>query len=210
MLEEVHEAIGCAPRVLARDSDHRWLVIEFIASETPLTAEEQAKVYLDQICEPFFRHFKPRSEPVDKLVQEHNVAARQFSRQNLLATASALGINDFQNLLAGNLTWSQTHGGGICEEVVLSRTGQAYLLDWEKADHSPIGDDLLQVFQYHPQQTLDIFKRLKTLDTLSVKDQLTVSLVFRNAFRLKKKKPTERSIAADHQCAKLLENLPRD
>lgn len=210
MLEDVHEAIGCVPKLLAKADDHNWLAIEYIASERTLSAEEQAKLYLDQICEPFFAHFKTRSEPAAQLVHGNSVSSHAFSRDNLVLTAKTLGIAGFEKLLEGNLTWSQTHGGGICEEIVLSRNGKAYLLDWEKADHAPIGDDLLQVFQYHPEQTAQIFEKFRTAETLSVRDQLIISLVFRHSFRLKKKKPTEKSISADHHCAKLLKNMEQD
>lgn len=202
MLRLVGAGTGLTPPIISYDPDLKWHMIRFIGNAKRLDETGQAKIYLHHIAEKYFKFWGTRSRSIQRTLK-----ALKISESDFVKTAYALGLENPQSLLAGNLSYSITHGGGICEECLLTEDGDAYFLDWEKARLAPIGDDLLQVFPYYPDETMNLFKQLTAKGDLPIREQLWASLICRHFANTRKRSPIREKIRLDETSAELLRQL---
>lgn len=202
MLKMVADRTGLTPAMHSYDPRLKWLVLDFIGNAKKSSEAEQAALYLNHIAKRYFAAWGTKSRSVQMLLKKNRV-----SEENFLNHAEKLGIKNASKLLNGQLTYSITHGGGICEECLLTDDGKAYLLDWEKAGLGPVGDDLLQVFPYEPSKTVEFYNTLFRNGELPARDQLSVALILRFMKNTDKRYPSAEKIKRDYQDAKLLENF---
>jgi hypothetical protein len=197
-LKTVSGELQLAPKVIANDRRLNWLVMDFVVAIKSLSPREQARLYLERIARPYFTYFGIVSRPVAEHLRQCRISRKQF-----IAAARELGLDGAEECLSGNLGYSITHGGGICEECVLGHDDQVYLLDWEKAQLGAIADDFLQVFEYLPDQTIEVMEEYAAGD-LSAIGQLKTQLICRYQRHSRKKSPKHGRLKADRICAELL------
>lgn len=202
MLRMVGQGAGLIPSMIGYDPKLKWHSIKFIGNAKREDELGQAKLYLDHIAERYFDYWKTKTISCKRHIQKRGIGEVEF-----LETATAMKIQSPDKLLNGLLTTSITHGGGICEECLLTDDEKAYFLDWEKARLAPIGDDILQAFQYQPQRALELFTKYVSQNSLSAHEQLSVSLICRNIANTKKRLPIQQKLKLDHSAAGLLREL---
>ncbi|MCB1385267.1 MAG: hypothetical protein KDJ80_04950 [Nitratireductor sp.] len=186
------------PPLAAADPAGRWLVLDFVSAARKLSAEEQADVFLRKIAPRYYRRWGVKPKPTARLLRHRHDAAA------IEAEAGRLGLALPADWADGKLAWTITHGGGICEEVIETAEGKAFLLDWEKAGLDPIADDLLQVFEYAPEDTLALFASLNPPGALAPQVQLAVALALRSRYNRRKGRPIPARARSDARCAGLL------
>ena len=194
---------GMVPVLLAHDPSLRWMVMEKIESGPSLSADRQAECYISQIAPRYFAFWGCRAKPVQRFL------GSSLTPPHLEQEARHLGLTLADGWQNGLLDWSITHGGGICEEMMIRADGRACLLDWEKAALAPIAEDLLQVFEYYPSETLALFESLKTPHSLAIADQLALALCTRSIDNRGRKKPPTARLRSDRACAEHLASLQR-
>ena len=186
---------GMVPALLAYDPALRWMVMEQVESVSALTAHEQAECYIRQIAPRYFAFWGCRAKPVWRYPGGKPAPSRLEDEARHLGLFLPEGWQD------GLLDWSITHGGGICEEILVRAEGGVCLLDWEKAALAPIAEDLLQAFEYRPQETLALFETLKSSGTMAAAGQLTVALCERSIQNRARKNPITARLRSDRLCA---------
>jgi hypothetical protein len=202
MLRMAADRTGLTPAIHSYDPRLKWLVLDFIGNAKKVSEAEQAALYLNHIAKRYFAEWGTKSRSVRKLLKNNSVSEASF-----LKHAEKLGVKNATELLDGQLTYSITHGGGICEECLLTDDGKAYLLDWEKAGLGPVGDDLLQVFTHEPSRTVAFYNTLIQNGELPARDQLSIALILRFMKNTDKRYPSLEKIKRDYQDAKLLEDF---
>lgn len=195
MLKTLTTFDGLVPRIEAADPNLRWIVLEKIDSARQLDAPEQAECYLRQIAPGYFAFWGRKAKPVSRILNggaTPDAMEREAKRLSIELPAG------WQN---GTMDWSITHGGGICEEILIRADGRPCLLDWEKATLAPIGEDLLQVFEYQPDMTLQFFSNIAAENTLPTATQLAIVLCKRSLSKRKRTKINPKSVRSDKTCA---------
>ncbi|MCB1422168.1 MAG: hypothetical protein KDJ69_06815 [Nitratireductor sp.] len=195
MLKTLAAFDGLVPQIEAADPNLRWIVLEKIDSARQLGASEQAERYLSEIAPGYFRFWGCKAKPVSRCL-DATITPNAMEQE-----AHRLSIELPQDWQSGTMDWSITHGGGICEEILIRPDGRPCLLDWEKATLAPIGEDLLQVFEHQPEMTLQFFSKISASDTLPVATQLAIILCKRSLSKRKRTKINPKSIRSDRTCA---------
>ena len=195
MLKALAGLDGMVPALLAHDPALRWIVMEKIDTASSLPADQQAECYVSQIAPRYFTFWGCKARPARLCLGEKSTFPEMEKEARYLGLSLPHGWQD------GRLDCSITHGGGICEEILLRSDGRACLLDWEKAALAPIAEDLLQVFEYRPQETLALFETLKTAGSLGATDQLALTLCKRSIANRSRKSPIAARLRSDKACA---------
>jgi len=198
MLKALAGLDGMVPALLAHDSALRWIVMEKIDTASSLPADRQAECYVSQIAPRYFTFWGCKAKPARLCLGEKSTFPEMEKEARYLGLSLPHGWQD------GRLDCSITHGGGICEEILLRSDGRACLLDWEKAALAPIAEDLLQVFEYAPEDTLALFASLNPPGALAPQVQLAVALALRSRYNRRKGRPIPARARSDARCAGLL------
>lgn len=200
MLKTLSAFNGLVPKIEAADPNLRWIVLEKIEAVRELSAPKQAECYVEQIAPGYFDFWGGRTRPVSRYLGSRCLGT-MATPDALEAEARSLGIELPAGWQNGSMDWSITHGGGICEEILIRTDGRPCLLDWEKATLAPIGEDLLQVFEHCPQMTLRFFDGISVAGALPAKAQLAIVLCMRSLAKQKRTRINPKSVRSDRICA---------
>lgn len=204
MMRILAKGPGFAPGILTHDFKLRWHITEFIDDNNILGAPGQADIYLEEIALPYFRFWGVRTVPLSHHLLKTGFDSARFHQ---LAESLALPAALVERLPTGGLTFSMTHGGGICEECRRSPDGRPFLLDWEKACLAPTGDDILQAFEHKPERAVRVMDDIRAPGDLSAPEQLAFALVCRHNANLRKRHPMPDKLRQDKRMAALLSDL---
>ena len=200
MMRILEKGMGITPKLLAYSNTLHWHMLDFIGNAKRENEAVQSKMYLDRIATPYFDFWNTKTISVERYLRDNGISKSQFT-----AFANEFQIPNTEKIFEGRLTGSITHGGGICEECLLTDNSKPYLLDWEKARLAPIAEDFIQVFVHHPEQTVDTFANMINENALSAHEQIVVSFMRRVHLNNNKPRQNQKKIKLDKLVSQLLQ-----
>jgi len=165
------------PRLFAYESkEGRWFTEEMLQEEGQASLHDKAVEFLDSYCRAFYQ-LSVSLQPISRAGYD-----RSLSKLDEVLAGKLSGHREFdpQKLWPVALC----HNDLCPENMVKTRDGKLYLIDWEFAAHNPVAYDLAKIYTKHPDLREDIIAALEYFSkenssVLSAKLQLAIALAWR-------------------------------
>lgn len=150
------------PQLLRYDgSKLSWLVEEFVERCPELDRGQKAELFLRRYAEHLYAPFV-RSRPVSNHLRTNGIGVNELSR--VFARA---GTKLPENVVSATWPVALLHGDLSEGNMIATREGELYLVDWEKFHRGPVAWDMRMLFHICPhavRAVLDSLSERRDLD----------------------------------------------
>jgi len=165
------------PRLLSYErKDGRWLIEEMLEEEGQTSLHDKALEFLKEYCQDFYR-LSQSIKPINRCGYNRHLS--------ILEESLAAKISGYKDFDPGKYWPVALCHNDLCpENMIKSRNGRLFVIDWEFAAYNPVAYDLAKLYTKHPALREDILAALEHFSKqnspfLDAHLQLAIALAWR-------------------------------